>query len=238
MECDYGWASTYCEQYDGQWRCNCDSPYGFTEYTLSGAQDSEACGYVAELCSEGTPTGPSDAAMCTQGFTDSGPGYCGMDMECRRSVQVADGVTAQTVEWRNAYCNEFGGTWSCDCWAGGQSARVELPSPQSNPGVCAEVVDLCGSASLLPSGPAECSPTFQSTDRSWCDVQLECTYSQILNGQEIDIIAYEHVGCERLDGNLWDCWCDGLAGVEGFTITSDNGWETCSIAGDRCADNL
>lgn len=234
-QCENGWLYAYCDSNDGKTFCACDGPGSSLQLELNESIASGACEQTAVYCAQPDLLSGAEP-VCEQTYAETGPDYCGAGMECTREVVLDENVTASSYEWRDAWCDGHQGDWGCECSGNGQNVRIELTGAQKTPEICMDVLELCSTDALTPTGTTECSPRYQWADRNWCDMELECGYPATFEGQAVEVFHYQYAGCENVGQDSWECWC-GNAGTERFTVQSESGWDACGTLTDACGSD-
>lgn len=235
LVCEKGYAWVHCEDNgDGAW-CGCERDFASLQYELRG-QHADPCGAVAELCAQGASP-PADAELdCQPAFAEAWPDHCSRDIQCSASAEVAPGVIAERYDYSGTYCDSYGDQWSCECFSNNHNLRVELPGGLGSPGVCDTVLDACHGDALVRSGQPTCAPRFQSADRNYCNVDLECAQDATLGDLAVKAYEFAYAYCEAdpNTGGLWNCECNGYGARPRYQVNSDSGWDACSLAAKQC----
>lgn len=221
--CDNGYSFTYCE---GD-HCFCDSPAGHIEVPAIASDGGSLCSAAHDGCMEFMAQAPSTPLTCSPGYQDQGYGYCSMSEECTRTVPLMNGDAAQFL-WRESWCEGS----SCECYSDSAqgSARIEFSREIQGIDDCKSALEVCSSDSVLSPSGTTCEPRYQSADRNWCDVELECSHPSTIGGEAVNVFNYQHANCQRGSGDSWDCWCQGST----LNIESSTGWDACSQLADIC----
>jgi hypothetical protein len=202
------------------------------DLTIDENLGTSACSSVMDYCTR-TQTFSGVEPVCQQTYSEGYDDYCSAAMECSREIELTNGVSISSHEWRDVWC-EGHDDWVCECWAGNASMRIELAGEQETPELCNDMLGICASDALAPTGPVACQPRSQWADSDYCDVNLECAHSGTYEGQAVSIFNYQYAGCRRASESTWDCWC-GTSGSEPFQLVSDGGWNACTQVADVCA---
>lgn len=234
LQCEDGFAYIWCEDQGGDWWCGCDNPYSSAQFTLMG-DIVDACAQVTDLCTGAITPEPIEPEVCSTSYTDSGRNYCSTEVQCNQTLDAGGGLTVDTMQWRNSYCDLGPSGWMCECYDGYYNMRVELPGDLGNPAVCNTVMDACSGDSLTVSGEPECAPRSLYTDRNFCDVQLECAQAAQLDGLDVNVFQYRQAYCDSQGDGRWNCQCGGFGVEQSFELEGADAWDTCTRAGDRCA---
>src|SRR5690606_30620761 len=112
--------------------------------------------------------------------------------------------------------------------------RIEFEGDQETPALCNDLLNICGSGDLEPTGPVECRPQSQWADRDYCDVSLECAHDATLDGQAVSVLNYQYAGCQRTEAGTWDCWCSASGATE-LTLEAETAWDACTQVSPSCA---
>jgi hypothetical protein len=233
--CENGWTYVYCDSWDGETKCGCDSSRIYMHVQPAGALNDSTCRDVARLC-QNPETVLAIPLTCEPFYSETQPAYCSAGAECRREVPLSDGTAVTTTEWRETWCGNYENAWFCECYGNsnyynyGNVVRVEFGGMQDSRTLCTEFLDVCSRDAFEPTGATDCAPRSQWSDRASCQVELECSFPANVAGHAGQVYEYRAASCTPQGGDLWGCWC----GSESFTVQSGSSWDACGAAADIC----
>src|SRR5690606_9791988 len=104
--CENGWNYVYCDSWNGQTNCGCDSSRISMQVQPAGALNESTCRDVARLCQN--PEEVLAAPLtCEPVYSEVQPAYCSAAAECRREVPFSNGTAITTMEWRETWCDSY-----------------------------------------------------------------------------------------------------------------------------------
>ncbi len=135
------WNSTWCDQYDGRWKCQCNAEGNDMSVSFEPSSVGiTACQEADDICEKaGDLSGP---VSCIQEFQSASANWCEVSMRCSQEAEV-DGATVSINAWAGTNCQGDGdGEWSCSC--NGMGVREQFRIMSSDPwDSCQEAGEHC-----------------------------------------------------------------------------------------------
>jgi hypothetical protein len=212
--------------------CYCD--YSGNQFRLDAASADGACEKLIEHCDDPRvpPAGP---VTCEPRSQQSGTGYCSVYEECLSETDIGDGISAISIEGRNATCQTAASGGSlCTCQGSSVAVQFEIDTPADSLAACLSATDICGAGGELKlDGETECLPSNQSASLTECYAQLDCTKAGTIGDQAVRVHGYLSLSCYD-QGDAYSCTCSSNQGSESLEVEGDTAWSACSAAVSQC----
>jgi hypothetical protein len=212
--------------------CYCD--YSGNQFRLDADSSDGACEKVIEHCDDPRvpPEGP---VTCEPRSQQSGMGFCSVYEECLSETDIGDGISAVSIEGRNATCQTAASGGSlCTCQGSSVAFQFEIDTPADSLAACLSATDICGGGGELKlDGETECLPSNQSATMTECYAQLDCAKSGTIGDQEVRVHGYLSLSCSA-QGDAYTCTCSSNQGSESLQVDGDTAWSACSAAVTQC----
>jgi hypothetical protein len=169
--------------------------------------------------------------VCQANYFEQNTDYCATNLVCNTPVDVG-GAVGNIQQWSDTWCENYSGDWVCSCYSGNTSSTITYLEDQSSPDVCLDTIGICASAVVDPSQPLSCEQRSQWAQPDYCNFELECSQERNIEGQRVEVSAWQTGFCQVSSGDQWDCSCGGSSGY--FRVTGGSSWEACTLASSDC----
>jgi hypothetical protein len=238
LRTNWKYANCYVESGD-QWLCYCGDNTTSQNYQISGTTGGAACQLVRDLCDRDEEVVFDGPQTCEPAYQSSGGGYCELQVECSQSTEVSDAATALRLEGQYANCQDLeDGISTCSCSDNESYLRFDVSASATTLGTCTDALAICAAADDIElSGAWECARSYQSASAGWCDSQISCNQAATQGDQELQVYGDLFLNCQQLASDApWKCTCSSGQESASLEIESEDGWDVCSLAAERCPE--
>lgn len=149
-------------------------------------------------------------------------GSCYVNRLCGAEIEQAD-------------CSADGDTWSCNCSTNSGYWRVAM-DPELACDACNNLLDWCAEGPTRSDEPRECESDYLNSGSDYCEAELDCFQPANLAGNNVVVVDYGSIYCNRLDTDAWECTCYVGDGEQSFQVEAEQSWEACGDNVARCGD--
>ena len=215
--------------------CYCD--YSGNQFRLDADSSEGACETIIQHCDDPRVPAGGGPVTCEPRSQQSGMGYCSVYEECLSETDIGDGISAVSIEGRNATCQSSASGGSiCTCQGSSVAVQFEIDAPANSLAPCLSATEICGNGGQLElDGETECLPQNQSAGTTDCYASLDCTKEGTIGDQAVRVHGYLGLSCYG-QGGAYDCTCSSNRESESLTVEADTAWAACSSAVAQCPE--
>lgn len=213
--------------------CYCD--YTGNQFRLDADSSEGACETIIEHCDDPRVPPGAGPVTCEPRSQQSGMGYCSVYEECLSETDLGDGISAVSIEGRNATCqtSTTGGS-ICYCQGSSVSVQFEIDEPANGLAACMSASEICGSGGqLMLDGETSCVPSNQNADPTNCYASLDCTKQGSIGEQQVRVHGFISLSCSA-QGDAYNCTCSSNLESQSLQVEADTAWAACTSAVTEC----
>jgi len=152
---------------------------------------------------------------------------------------VTDTAAVLRLEGQYADCQDLeDGISTCSCSDNENYLRFDVTASATTLETCGDALSVCAAVDDIElSGTWECTRSYQSASADTCNGQFSCNQPATQGDLELQVYGDLSFYCQHAASDAsWDCTCSSGQEAASVEIESDDGWDVCSLAAERCPE--